>query len=125
MRTEFKHPQIFADVLTLCQLYMPMMQNFPKPFRMSVGQQILDELADCVRAIVLANAVDKATAQGRSEGAQHVRQLRASVEVVRAFLLLAWRLKYLSHAALADWSARLEAMARHAARWGQWFGRER
>lgn len=125
MRTEFKHQQIFSDVLTLCQLYMPMMQNFPKPFRMSVGQQILEELAACVRAIVLANAVDKTTAQGRSEGVAYVRQLRANVEVVRAFLLLAWKLKYLSHAALADLSARLEAISRQAARWGQWFEQER
>jgi hypothetical protein len=121
LRTEFKHPPIFADVLTLCQVYMPVLQNFPKPFRMSVGQQILDELAACVRAIVLANAVNKTTAQGRNEGAQHVRQLRASVEVVRAFLLMAWKLKYLSHGVLADLSARLEAIARQAARWGQWF----
>lgn len=101
---------------------MLVMQNFPKSFRMSVGQQVLDELAACVRAIVLANAVDKASPQGCAEGAGHVRQLRASVEVVRAFLLLAWRLKYLSHGALADLSARLEAIARQAARWGQWFG---
>ena len=119
---EFRQPPIFADVLTLTQLYMPIMQNFPKPFRMSVGQQILDELAACVRAIVLANAVDKTSAQGRTEGAAQVRQLRASVEVVRAFLLLAWKLKYLSHMALADLSARVEAIARQAARWGQWFG---
>lgn len=101
---------------------MPLMHNFPKPFRMSVGQQILDELAACVRAIVLANAVDKTSPQGRAEGAAQVRQLRASVEVVRAFLLLAWKLKYLSHTALTDLSARVEAIARQAARWGQWFG---
>lgn len=119
---EFRHPPIFADVLTLTQLYMPLMQNFPKPFRMSVGQQVLDELAACVRAIVLANAVDKTSPLGRAEGSAQVRHLRASVEVVRAFLLLAWKLKYLSHAALAELSARLEAIARQAARWGQWFG---
>lgn len=30
MEREFKHPQIFADVLTLCQLYYPMHNNLPK-----------------------------------------------------------------------------------------------
>ena len=45
MEREFKHPQIFADVLTLSQIYYPMHNNLPKPFRFSVGEQILKELA--------------------------------------------------------------------------------
>jgi hypothetical protein len=30
-------------------------------------------------------------------GAAHVRQVRAAIEVVKGFLLLAWKLKFLSH----------------------------
>lgn len=121
MDKQFKHPQIFADVLVLCQMYYPMHNNLPKPFRYAVGERILAELAECLRLIVLANAVDKESAAGRSEGALHVRQVRAAVEVVRGFLLLAWKLKLLSHGALTELSVRLEAISKQAARWQQWF----
>ncbi len=33
MDREFKHPQIFSDVLTLTQIYYPMHNNFPKADR--------------------------------------------------------------------------------------------
>lgn len=121
MEREFKHPQIFADMLVFCQLYYPMHNNLPKPFRFAVGERILAESAECLRAIVLANAVDKSAAVGCAEGAAHVRRVRASVEVLRGFLLLAWKLKYISHGALAELSPRLEAISKQAARWGQWF----
>lgn len=121
MEREFKHPQIFADVLTLIQLYYPMHNNLPKPFRFAVGERILAESAECLRAIVLANAVDKTTPGGCVEGLAHVRRARASVEVIRSFLLLAWKLKFMSHGALAELSPRLEAISKQAARWGQWF----
>ena len=121
MEREFKHPQIFADMLVFCQLYYPMHNILPKPFRFAVGERILAESAECLRAIVLANAVDKHSAAGCVEGAGHVRQVRAGIEVVRGFLLLAWKLKFISHGALAELSPRLEAISKQAARWGQWF----
>lgn len=121
MERVFKHPQIFADVLTLCQIYYPMHNNLPKPFRFAVGERILSEMAESLRLIVLANAVEKHCPAGRAEGAAHVRQVRASVEVVRGFLLLAWKLKLISHGAMTELGARLESISRQAARWQQWF----
>lgn len=121
MRHEFKHPQIFSDTLLFCQLYYPIHNNLPKPFRFAVGERILAETADCLRLIVLANAVDKESAAERREGALHLRRARAGVEVIRGFLLLAWKLKFISHGALAELSARLEAIGKQAARWQQWF----
>lgn len=121
MEREFKHPQIFADMLVFCQLYYPMHNNLPKPFRFAMGERILSESAECLRAIVLANAADKSSPAGCAEGAAHVRRVRASLEVIRGFLLLAWKLKFISHGALAELSPRLEAISKQAARWGQWF----
>ena len=121
MEREFKHPQTFADVLTLSQIYYPMHNNLPKPFRFSVGEQILKELAFCLRHIVLANAVDKMNSIGCRQGAEYIRQVRASVEVMKGFFLLAWRLKYVSHGALTELSSRFEAISTQSARWQQWF----
>lgn len=121
MERTFKHPQIFSDVLGLCQLYYPLHSNLPKPFRFAVGERILVELAECMRLIVLANSVDKSALAGRQEGAELVRRVRACVEVMRGFLLMAWKLKFISHGAVTELSLRLEAIGKQAARWQQWF----
>lgn len=121
MERAFKHPQIFADLLSLCQVYYPMHNNLPKPFRYAVGERILAELAECLRRVVLANAVEKTTACGRAEGAGHVRQVRAGIEVVRGFLLLAWKMKLVSHGAMAELGGRLESLSKQASRWQRWF----
>jgi hypothetical protein len=121
MDRAFKHPQIFADMLLFCQLYYPLHNNLPKPFRFAVGERILAESAECLRAIVLANAADKASAAGLAEGAAQVRRVRASVEVMRGFLLLAWKLKFISHGGLTALSTCLESISKQAARWEQWF----
>jgi len=121
MERAFKHPQIFADLLGFIQLYYPLHNNLPKPFRFAVGERILAESAECLRAIVLANAADKASAAGLAEGAAQVRRVRASVEVMRGFLLLAWKLKLLSHGGLTALSTCLESISKQGARWEQWF----
>lgn len=120
MDKEFKHPQIFADLLLLSQQYYPLHNNLPKPFRFSVGEQLLAELADCLRYVILANAVNKKTTEGRDEGARHVRRLRASMEVIRGFMLLGWKLKFISHGAMAELTPRMESISKQAARWEQW-----
>ena len=121
MEREFKHPQIFADILELCQIYYPMHNNLPKPFRFAVGERILSELAQCLRFIVLANSVNKGRKAGLKEGETLVAHVRAGIEVVRGFYLMAWKLKLISHGALTDLSCRLEAISKQAARWQQWF----
>lgn len=123
MEQEFKHPQIFADILVFCQLYYQIHNGMPKPFRFAVGERILGGLAECLRLIVLANAVDKKSEAGRAEGAAHVRRVRGGIEVVRGFLMLAWKLRFVSHGALTELAARLEGISRQAARWQQWFER--
>lgn len=125
MERVYKHPQIFADLLSLCQMYYPMHNNLPKPFRFAVGERILAELAECLRLVVLANAVDKHTETGRAEGSAHVRQVRAGIEVVRGFVLMGWKLKLIGHGALAELGSRLELISKQAARWQQWFEAQR
>lgn len=120
-RKGYKHPQIFADTLTLCQLYYPMHNNLPKPFRFSVGDRILQEMAECLRLIVLANTVDKKCDRGRRDGSAHIRRLRASIEVIKGYFLLAWKLKFISHGGTGELSVRLETISKQAARWQQWF----
>jgi hypothetical protein len=54
-------------------------------------------------------------------GAAQLRGVRASIEVIRGFLLLGWKLKFISHGALAELATRLEVCGKQAARFVQWF----
>lgn len=121
MQSSFKHPQIFADLLMVVQVYYPLHGQFPRPFRYAVGDRIMATLTECCRLVVLANGVNKQSAQGRQLGAERVAALRAELEVVRGFVLLAWRLKFLSHAGVTELATRLEVVSKQAARWQQWF----
>ena len=47
--------------------------------------------------------------------------MRERLEVIRAFLILAWELQAVSHHALADLSARLDELGKQATGWQQWF----
>lgn len=91
MEQAFKHPQIFADLLSLLQTYYPVHNRMPKGFRFTVGEQVLQELGHCMRLVVQANGLDKNRAEDCARGA------------------------------LADLSQRMEGIARQAARWQQWF----
>jgi len=95
--------------------------SLPKPFRFAVGERILAEQAEALRLIVLANTADKTTPEGRAQGADYVRRVRASVEVMRGFFLLAWKMKMISHGAMTELSENLESISKQAARWEQWF----
>jgi hypothetical protein len=64
----FKHPQIFADTLTLFEIYYPIHNGMPKPFRYTVSEKLMDELAISMKNIILANAVDKKTKTGLTKG---------------------------------------------------------
>ncbi|MBF8224476.1 four helix bundle protein [Halomonas sp. 328] len=123
MQSGFKHPQVFADLLAFCQAYYPLHSGFPKPFRFTLGERILQEIAEALRHIVLANAADKGSGAGRRQGAAHLKEVRAGLEVIRGYLLLAWKLRFLSHAAITELETRLEGISKQTARWQQWFER--
>lgn len=108
-------------MLQVCQVYYPMHNSFPKAFRFAVGERILAECAECLRAIVLANAVDKKTFQGCAEGGAQVRRVRAGLEVIRGFLLMAWKMRFLSHGGISGLLTLVESVSKQAARWQQWF----
>ena len=40
---------------------------------------------------------------------------------MRGFLLMAWKLKFVSHGAVTLLALRLEVIGKQAARWQQWF----
>lgn len=121
MHTTFKHPQLYSDTIGFHKTYWRVHQNFPKAFRLTTGEQILREITSCLGCVAAANFVDKSSEDGRLHATHQLGLMRERLEVIRAFLVLAWQLKALSHHDMADLNARLDGLGRQATRWQQWF----
>lgn len=124
MRSAFKHPQIYNDTIRFHKLYWRVHQHLPKAFRLTTGEQILTEITACLGCIAAANFVNKSDTEARQRAARQLIHMRERLEVIRAFLILAWELKALSHHALADLNSRLDELGKQATRWQQWFERD-
>lgn len=123
MDTAFKHPQIFSDLLMFYKRYYPIHAGLPKPFRFTTGECILNETTACLKQVTLANQCRKDEPAGRARAVEALGELRASIEVIRSYLLVAWQLKLLSHGGLHELTGTLESVSKQAARWQQWFER--
>lgn len=77
----------------------------------------------CLGCIAAANFAGKSDTEARLHAARELTHMRERLEVIRAFLILAWELKAISHHALADLSASLDELGKQATRWSQWFER--
>jgi len=121
MEKDFKHPQIFSDLLMFYKRYYPIHAGLPKPFRFTTGESILTEVTHCLKLVTLTNQCDKSDPVSCSKGSDLLGQLRASIEVIRSYLLVAWQLKLLSHGGLHELAGVLESVSKQAARWQQWF----
>jgi len=121
MKKSLKHPQIFFDMTVLFEMYYQIHEGMPKSFRVSVSEKVLSELSNAMRLIVLANCVDKKSKESRAEGAHYLSKVHASIEVAHAFVLLAWKLKYISNGAIVTLSDKFEALKQQALKWERWF----
>lgn len=124
MRSTFKHPQLYSDTIRFHKLYWRIYQHLPKAFRLTTGKQILQEISTCLGCIAAANFASKADTEARRRAVRQLAHMRERLEVIRAFLILAWELKAVSHNSLADLNARLDELGKQATRWQQWFERE-
>jgi hypothetical protein len=124
MRSAFKHPQLYSDTIGFHKCYWLVHQNLPKAFRLTTGEQILREITTCLGCVAAANFVNKAEHNARRDGARHLTLMRERLEVIRAFLILAWEMRAVSHHTLADLNGRLDELGKQATRWQQWFLRD-
>jgi hypothetical protein len=102
-------------------MYWRAHQHLPKAFRLTTGEQILREITACIGCVASANFVNKKDAEARRHAAATLVVMRERLEVIRAFLILAWELKAISHHTLADLNGRLDELGKQATRWQQWF----
>jgi len=120
MGTEYRHPKIFADFLALFKQYIAVHKNLPKLFRVTVGTQIMREITESMKIIVLAN-LNKSSAEDFRDGEKLLKTLRGKIEILKCYFLMAWEMKCISHGLYADILGRMEEISRQAAKWQVWF----
>ena len=123
MRQSFKHPKIYSDTVKFYRNYWFAHQNLPKVFRQTTGEQILLEITACLGCVAAANFASKKDEEARLRAIGQLIHMRERLEVIRAFLILAWELKAVSHNTLSDLNVRLDELGKQATSWQQWFER--
>lgn len=119
-----KHPRLYSDLIGFYKIYWPHHLNLPKAFRLSTGEEILRLLNAALAQVAAANLADHLRPEDRREAAERLWSARINLETARAFLTLAWEMKFISSAARSDLDQRLETLALQAARWRNWFGKK-
>lgn len=117
----FKHPKIYDDLVLLYHFYHNQHERFPKSFRFTTGERILNQLDDCMHMVIECNLLDKTNHAQCELAVEKLRSVRSTLIVVRSFLHNAWRLKVVSHKALTEFHIRLDVIEKQVTKWQQWF----
>lgn len=117
--SDYKHPRIFADLLTLFKKCYGAHQGLPKILRIAIGEKILHEIVECMRVVVLAN-VKKATRDDLVFGLKKIRELRGRIEIIKAYFLVVWEMGHYSHIFFAELDDRITEISKQAAKWEAW-----
>ncbi len=121
---DYKHPKIFADFLILYKKYYNSHKNLPKIFRVTIGTEIMREISESMKLITLAN-LKKNNVEDYKEGLCHIKNMRGKIEIIKAYFLIAWEMKFISHSFYADVLERVEEISKQAAAWGIWFEKQK
>lgn len=81
---------IFTQAFDLLDWLLPKMERFPRPFRTTVTQRMMDAALDFQEALF------EAKSQGGSTRQKHLRQADAALNRLRLYLRLAHRWHWLS-----------------------------
>ena len=119
MAYKFSQPKIFSDFLAIYKKYYSVHKNLPKIFRVTLGEYIMGELAQCMKTVVMANL--KRGQDDYKESCNLLKDLRVRIEILKAYFLIAWEMKFISHQFFADINDRLEEVSKQAAKWHNWF----
>lgn len=117
--TQFKHPKIFMDVLTVYKMYYHKHEALPKIFRVTIGTEIMKEISSCLRLIVLAN-LKRITKEDFADSYQSVKELRGAIELIKSYFLIGWEMKFFSHGFYIQLMTKVEEVSKQAATWSNW-----
>jgi hypothetical protein len=86
-----------------------------------MGEYIMAELTQSMKIVVEANI--KKSKEDYKRGSVLLKDLRARIEILKAYFLIAWEMKFVSHHFFADINDGLEEVSKQASKWHDWFER--
>ena len=116
----YKNPPIFIDFLQFYKQYYSAYGNFPKIFRVTMGKDILQEISLCMKYICEVN-FNKNIAGQKLYSQQNLNKLRASIELLKAYILFAVENKIISNGFFMELFGLLEKLSKQAASWAKCF----
>lgn len=119
-KNEFKHPPIIMDLLFAFKQWYGMHQHLPKLFRITISTKMLEALSECMELCVMINFSRK-TEKEKEELNTRLLELRGKIELLKAYALVSWEMKFISHGFYGQYSERLENISKQAASWHAWF----
>lgn len=117
---DYEQPKIFTDLLTLYKIWYQKHKHMPKYFRVTLGDRIMNEMTDGMKLITKAN-FEKDITKDFEEGAQHLQELRAGIEILKTYFVVAWEMEFISHGFYIELSGKLKEVSKQATSWHKWF----
>lgn len=121
MKSTFKQPKVYDDLLLLYKTYWHTHKHLPRPFRMTTGEDILKEITHCIKRVILANLVDKQDIVQRQMASGYLADTRAALVVVRGMLTIGWNIKFIAHGTFMRLTQLLDLIEKQVTRWQGWF----
>ncbi|TKG06072.1 four helix bundle protein [Vibrio sp. F13] len=117
MKRHEKHIKVYDDITQLYKQYFRCHQHLPKPFRFTTGERILHDIAYCLKTVSRVNHLMK---HHDPRLPDLLNDAMASLDVVHAYLSIAWELTWLSHGQLVELSNRIAQIQKQLYGWRRW-----
>lgn len=113
---EFQHPPLYIALMKLYKQYYQKHQHLPKLFRISTGERILEEITDSMKIVVISNFYKKERDK-RGYIQTLLMELRGKIELLKAYILLGWEMKFFSDGYTGELQERLEEISKQCYAW--------
>lgn len=117
---KFKHPPIIMDLLFCFKQWYGMHQHLPKLFRITISTKMLEAISECIELCVIIN-FGKKSGNELAIGREKLLELGGKIELLKAYALVSWEMKFISHGFYGQYSERLENISKQSAAWHGWF----
>lgn len=121
---EFQHPPLYIALMRLYKLYYQKHQHLPKLFRISTGEKFLEEITESMKIVVIANFYKK-DKNKLPYIQQMLMQLRGKIELLKAYVLLGWEMKFFSDGYTHELQERLEEISKQCHAWQVYIEKQR
>jgi hypothetical protein len=108
------------DLLFAFKQWYGIHQHLPKLFRITISTKMMEVLSECIEMAVVIN-FGKKTGKELEIGREKLLELRGKIELLKAYALVSWEMKGISHGFYAQYSERLQIISKQAAAWHGWF----